>query len=81
MEYSFTDWDRREYKRESDNNISVASEPNGANSITLTLSDSKKEFIKFNLTTKEAKAISLSLDAAINQLVTKMEINEIQGNK
>jgi len=74
MEYSFTDWDRREYERKTNKCVTVSSIPEKNEKISLSLSDGEYRFLKLNLTRKEAKAIALTLEAALGEIDSKIEI-------
>lgn len=73
MKYSFTDWDRREYEREAKKNITISSRPAAGEKITLALSEGDHCFIKLNLSAKEAKAIALTLEAALGEFESTIE--------
>lgn len=74
MEYSFTDWDSREYKRKTGKELTVSSQPIDTEKLTINFSDAKNEIIKLVLSQKEAKAISLVIEAAINEMPSKIEL-------
>ncbi len=65
MEYMFTDWDGRSYKRKTKDNISIAAEYISPGKIDVSLKqESGKSFLRLILARKEAAAIISSLNAA-----------------
>jgi len=65
MKYSFIDWDKREYTRETKENTKFSSRSKNGDKISLNMIDGEDCVIKLNLNRKEAKAISLSIEAAL----------------
>ena len=64
MEYTFTDWDKRDYTRTTIGKIRIESEYLSNENIKISLLDSKKDFLSIILTKKEAAAIISALNAA-----------------
>ena len=64
MEYTFTDWDKRDYTRKTIGKIRIESEHISNENIKISLLDSKKKLLLIILTKKEAAAIISALNAA-----------------
>ncbi|MEA2066714.1 MAG: hypothetical protein U9O65_06450 [Thermotogota bacterium] len=64
MEYVFTDWDNRSYKRKSKEKISIEAEHISSEQVKILLKESGKSFVDLILSRKEAAAIINALSAA-----------------
>ena len=64
MEYVFTDWDNRSYKRKSKEKISIEAAHISPEQVKLLLKESGKGFIDLILSRKEAAGIINALSAA-----------------
>ncbi len=64
MKYSFTDWDRRKYNRETKGEIRIEAGQISIKEVKISLLDSGKSFIDLILSKKEAAAVISALNAA-----------------
>jgi hypothetical protein len=64
MEYVFTDWDNRSYKRKSKDKVTIESEHISTEKVKISLKEDGVSFIDLILAKKEAAGIINALNAA-----------------
>lgn len=64
MEYVFTDWDNRSYKRKSKEKISIEAEHISSEQVKISLKESGEGFVELILSRKEAAGIINAVSAA-----------------
>ena len=65
MKYTFTDWDKRSYERETKGEIRIEAERLSIEEVKISLTESGKSFIDLILSRKETTAVISALNAAI----------------
>ncbi len=74
MKYVFTDWDKRAYERETKKIITIFSTHEKNGKLSLCIKEGDLCFLRFQLSAKEAKAISLSLESSLNEIDSSISV-------